>query len=283
MISALRSSRHSAGIAGRDDLLGGVGDVEEVDAGLDADLVEHPDQRLDRRVARTGAEPAARPVDLLGARPAPPRSSWPRRGRGSRGRGNRPARRRRARRPARATRSATPSSTSAPAESTTYTHWQPASAMIRACAASFSGEMVWLIIRKPDGLQAELAGQPEVLDRDVGLGAVGGDPADRPAVVLRLLDVLLGADAGQHQERDLGFLRGLGRQLDQLLLGGLGEPVVEARPAQPVTVGHLDDRHPGGVQRRDDRADLVLGELVPLVVRRRRAATCRSSGRPTSG
>ena len=28
-------------------------------------------------------------------------------------------------------------------------HWQPASAMMRACAASFSGEMVWLIIRKP--------------------------------------------------------------------------------------------------------------------------------------
>ena len=121
--------------------------------------------------------------------------------------------------------------------------------------------------QEADGLQAQLAGQPEVLDRDVGLGAVGGDPADRAAVVLRLLDVLLGADTGQHQEGDLGFLGRLGRQLDQLLLGGLGEPVVEARPAQPVAVGDLDDRHAGGVQRRDDRADLVLGELVALVVR----------------
>ena len=121
--------------------------------------------------------------------------------------------------------------------------------------------------QKPDRLQAQLAGQAEVLDRHVGLGAVGGDPADRPAVVLRLLDVLLGADARQHQEGDLGLFGGLGGQLDQFLLGRLGEPVVEARPAQTVAVGHLDDRHAGGVQSGDDRTDLVLGELVTLVVR----------------
>ncbi len=110
--------------------------------------------------------------------------------------------------------------------------------------------------QEADGLQPELAGQPEVLDRHVGLGAVGGDPADRAAVVLRLLDVLLGADTGQHQEGDLGFLGGLGRELDQFLLGRLGEAVVEARPAQPVAVGDLDDRHTGGVECRDDRAAL---------------------------
>ena len=78
--------------------------------------------------------------------------------------------------------------------------------------------------QEADGLQAELAGQPEVLDRDVGLGAVGGDPADRAAVVLGLLDVVLGAHAGQHQEGDLGLFGGLGRQLDQLLLGRLEKP-----------------------------------------------------------
>ena len=39
--------------------------------------------------------------------------------------------------------------TSAPAESTTYTHWQPASTMIRACFASTSGGCVWAIIKKP--------------------------------------------------------------------------------------------------------------------------------------
>ncbi len=48
-----------------------------------------------------------------------------------------------------ATRSAVCSMISAPAESTTYTHWQPASTMIRACFASTSGGWVWLIIRKP--------------------------------------------------------------------------------------------------------------------------------------
>ena len=37
----------------------------------------------------------------------------------------------------------------APAESTTYTHWQPASAMIRAWPASTSGGWEWAIIRNP--------------------------------------------------------------------------------------------------------------------------------------
>ena len=120
--------------------------------------------------------------------------------------------------------------------------------------------------QEPDGLQAQLAGQAEVLDRNIGLGAVGGDPADRAAVVLRLLDVFLGANAGQHQEGDLGFLGRLGGQLDQLLLGGLGEPVVEARAAQSVAVGHLDDRNARGVEGGDDGTDLVLGELMALVV-----------------
>ena len=45
--------------------------------------------------------------------------------------------------------------------------------------------------QEPDGLQAQLAGQPEVLDRDVGLGAVGGDAADLSAVVLSGTDVVL--------------------------------------------------------------------------------------------
>ena len=39
--------------------------------------------------------------------------------------------------------------TMAPAESTTYTHWQPASTMIRACLASTSGGWLCAIIRNP--------------------------------------------------------------------------------------------------------------------------------------
>ena len=81
--------------------------------------------------------------------------------------------------------------------------------------------MVWLIIRKPTVSRPSSRASPKCWIGHVGLGAVGGDPADRAAVVLRLLDVVLGADAGQHQEGDLGFLGGLGRELDQLLLGRL--------------------------------------------------------------
>ena len=120
--------------------------------------------------------------------------------------------------------------------------------------------------QEPDRLEAELAGQPEVLNGHVGLGAVGGDPADRATVVLRLLDVLLGAHPWQHEERDLGLLGRLGRELDQLLLRRFRESVVEARPAEPVTVRDLDDRNTRRVEGRDDGTHLVLGELMTLVM-----------------
>ena len=126
---------------------------------------------------------------------------------------------------------------------------------------------MWLIIRNPTVSRPRSLRQGEVLLGGVRLGAVRGDPADGAAVVLGLQDVVLGADAGQHQERDPGLLRGLGRDLDQLLLGGVREAVVEARPAEAVTVGHLEDGHPRVVERGDHRAHLVGGELVALVVR----------------
>ncbi len=62
-------------------------------------------------------------------------------------------------------------------------------------------------------------------------------------------------------------LRRLGSELDELLLGRLGEAVVERRSAQAVAVGHLDDRDAGGVECADDVAYLLRHELVPLVVR----------------
>ena len=57
--------RHGRG----DDVLGGVGDIEEIDAGLDADLVEHRDQRLDRSIACACAEAPDTAIDLLGSGP----------------------------------------------------------------------------------------------------------------------------------------------------------------------------------------------------------------------
>ena len=121
--------------------------------------------------------------------------------------------------------------------------------------------------QETDRLQTEFTRQAEVLDGHVGLGAVRGDAADRAAVVLRLPDIVLGPDARQHQEGDLGVGDRLGGDLDQFLLRGFGESVVEARSAEAVAVGHLDHRHTGRVQGRDDGLHLLLGELVTLVVR----------------
>src|ERR1700722_7508227 len=61
--------QHAFGRHGRaHNVFGGVGDVEEVDAGLDADLVEHANRALDRSVARARTEAPHTAVDLLGAR-----------------------------------------------------------------------------------------------------------------------------------------------------------------------------------------------------------------------
>ncbi len=84
--------------------------------------------------------------------------------------------------------------------------------MIRAWAANFSGEMVWLIIKNPTRLQPELTGQPEMLDRHIGLGAVRGDPADLTTIVLRLLDVLLGPHPGSIKKAILAFFARLARR-----------------------------------------------------------------------
>ena len=60
-----------------------------------------------------------------------------------------------------AIRSLTPSRISAPAESTTYTHWAPASAMIRACLASTSGGWLCAIIRKPTVSRPSFLARPK--------------------------------------------------------------------------------------------------------------------------
>ncbi len=87
------------------------------------------------------------------------------------------------------------SSTRAPAVDDVITRWQPASAMMRAWAASFSGAMVWAIIKKPDGFQTQFAGRPEMLDRHVGFRCSGAIRQIDPP----FFDVVLGAHTGQHQ------------------------------------------------------------------------------------
>jgi hypothetical protein len=120
---------------------------------------------------------------------------------------------------------------------------------------------------EPHRLQAALAGQAEVLHGDVGLGAVGGDPAHGGAVVGRGEDVVLHADAGQHEKSDPGRACARHGDLDELLFRGVAEAVRERRATESVSVRHLDHRYPGGVERRDDGLDLRGGELVALGVR----------------
>ena len=57
--------------------------------------------------------------------------------------------------------------------------------MIRACVGEHLGRLRVGHHQEPDGLEADLAGEAEVLDRDVGLGAVRGDADDRHAEVGR--------------------------------------------------------------------------------------------------
>src|SRR6185437_5444622 len=121
--------------------------------------------------------------------------------------------------------------------------------------------------QEADRLQPDLPGQAEVLDGDVGLGAVGGDADHRGPQVGDGPDVVADPEAGEHQAGDLGPLGPGHRFGDQLPLADGRLAVVERRPAEAVAVTDLDDGDPGGVEGGDDGADLVPGELVPDVVR----------------
>ena len=118
-----------------------------------------------------------------------------------------------------------------------------------------------------DGLHAERPGRTEVLDRDVGLGAVGRDPGDRGAGRVGVLQLVHRAEAGEHEDGDPGLGGLVDGRRDELHLVDLGEAVVEARAAQAVTVRDLDDLHAGPVEGVHDTAHLLLGELVAHGVR----------------
>ena len=130
---------------------------------------------------------------------------------------------------------------------------------------------------EPDGLHAERAGRAEVLDRDVGLGAVGGDAGDRGAGRVGVLQVVHRAEAGEHEDGDLGLGGLVDGGRDELHLVDLGEAVVEARAAEAVAVRDLDDLHAGRVEGVHDAAHLLLGELV---AHRVRAVAQRGVGDP---
>ena len=72
-------------------------------------------------------------------------------------------------------------STRAPAESTTYTHWAPASTMVRALRARTSGVVLWASIRKPTvSMPSALASPKCWMDTSASVQCVAIRATDAP-------------------------------------------------------------------------------------------------------
>ena len=136
---------------------------------------------------------------------------------------------------------------------------------------------MWLIIRKPDDVHAELARGGDVLRGDVGLGAVGRDPHRADAERVRALrGRAIGADAGQQQrgQPGPGDSGGDRRRSTPRRCGCPGRRS-SAGAGQAVAVGDLDRVDPGRVERGRDRAR-------PARARCRCRMACMPSRRVTS-
>ena len=207
-------------------VLGGVDQLEGVDAVADAEVVAHRGERLVRRVAGTGAEAAGGPVDLHRAGPHGEHAV---------------------------------ADGEAEVVVTVEAHLGVGTELghhrgdalgglvedqragrvddVDALAAGvghdarLAGQVVGRRHvghhQEPHGLQADLAGEAEVLDRDVGLGAVRGDAHDRHADVLDRPDVVHRAEPREHERGDIGPARFVDGGLHQHALVDQAEAVVE--------------------------------------------------------
>ena len=247
------------------NIFGCIGDGEEVDTGLDADLVADTDEGLDRGVAGAGTEPTGTTVDLLGSRTNC-----------RNGIGDAQAQ----------VLVAVEADLSVVAEFLNQRldaigyllEYQRAGRVDHvhtlATRVGHDASLLGQLLRRnrvshheeSDCFESTLTREAEVLDGYVGLGAVSCDTADGRTVVLRDDDVVLDAQSGQHQEGDLRVCRGLDGSFDEFLLGSLREAVVEGGSAETVAVSDLDDRHSGSVEGTDDGSYFVDGELMTLVV-----------------
>jgi hypothetical protein len=128
-----------------------------------------------------------------------------------------------------------------------------------------SGLFMWAIIRKPTVSMPSLR-PGDVLFGHIRLGAVGGDADGVHAQVVRHLQVVDGADAGQQQGRDLGLLHQRDDGAEVFLVGVGREAVVDRAAAQAVAVGDFDQRHAGCVEPAGDGLHLVERHEVALGV-----------------
>ncbi|OKH64298.1 hypothetical protein EB73_24590 [Mycobacterium sp. SWH-M3] len=117
--------------------------------------------------------------------------------------------------------------------------------------------------QKAGHVEAQVDCGADVLAGDVGLGAVGGDPHRRDAEIHRGAQVVDGADAGEQQGGQPGVVDDLRRGADPLGVAVGAGSVGQAAAGQTVTVGHFDGGDAGLVERPGDPAHIVEGERVP--------------------
>ena len=111
-------------------------------------------------------------------------------------------------------------------------------------------------------IHPEVACIPDVLLRDVGLRAMGGDAYRSRSGGPGLMQILDRANAGQQQDRYPGPPDVLRNGGDPFQIGVSPETVVEARPRQAISVADLDGVDSGGVQGARDFDDLVERVLM---------------------
>jgi hypothetical protein len=119
----------------------------------------------------------------------------------------------------------------------------------------------------PVHVHPQLPGQPDVLDGDVSLGAVGRDPHQVGTQLGGPLELRLGADARLERHRQPGPLDHPPRRGQQLVVGVQRAHVLDGGGTEAVAVPDADGVHAGLVELARDHRDLQRRVAVPDGVR----------------
>ena len=95
---------------------------------------------------------------------------------------------------------------------------------------------------------------------------MGSDPDRIDPQLIRHLQMIHRAYAGQQQGRHLGFFHHRDNRRQVLLIGVRREPVVHRTATQAVAVGDFNQGHASGVQATGDVFHLLQADLVTLGV-----------------
>ena len=120
--------------------------------------------------------------------------------------------------------------------------------------------------QEADGVQAQFTRLGDVLLRDIGFGAVGGDADGGDAQILGHQQMLDSADTGDQQRRHFGALHQRDHGFQVFLVGVGRKAVVDRATAEAVAVRDFNQRHPGGVQAAGDAFHLLQRHQMALGV-----------------